>query len=206
MPHRWTKWAQKLQALAQNGLTYCENDFDRERYRQILDIASEIIAEHTNHTPQHIMDYFTKEDGYMTPKVDVRGVIMQDGKTLLVREAVDGKWTLPGGWADPWATPMENVEREIFEESGYEVKAKRLLAVYDREKQGHRPKLPYRVYKLFFHCEITGGKAEVSMETTGVGFFSLDNLPDLSLARTTPTQLYRMNELINQPEALTDFD
>ena len=206
MPYRWTEWAQKLQSIAQNGLTYSQNDFDTDRYRQIRLIAAEIIAEHTDHQPEEILNYFSRDNGYATPKVDTRGVIIREDKVLLVNEKTDGLWTLPGGWADPWATPRENVEREVHEEAGYMVKAKKLLAVYDREKQGHLPKLPYRVYKMFFHCEITGGRPTPSMETTDVRFFPLTNLPQLSLSRVNATQIRRMAELISRPELPADFD
>jgi ADP-ribose pyrophosphatase YjhB (NUDIX family) len=121
-----------------------------------------------------------------------------------VQEKSDGRWTLPGGWADIHESAGENVEREVYEESGYKVEAVRLLAVYDRSRHGHSPIYPEYVYKMFFLCEIHGGESKTGMETSGADFFSLDDLPALSVGRVTEKQILRMFELkdLNQ----TDFD
>jgi ADP-ribose pyrophosphatase YjhB (NUDIX family) len=201
---KWIEWTQKLQAIAQNGLTYSKDIYDLDRYRQLQEIVAEIISSYTNHSFKKIQNYLTGESGYATPKIDVRGVVMKDDKLLLVREKKDNLWTLPGGWADPFETPSENIEREVFEESGYQVKATRLLAVYDRNKHGHRPFYPNYVYKMFFLCEIIGGESKTSMETSEVVFFDVTNLPELSVARVTAKQIHRMMELKDIPQ--TEFD
>lgn len=200
----WIQWTQRLQAIAQNGLTYATDKFDIERYQQLQDIASEIIATYTNHEFHEVRNFLTGETGYATPKADMRGVVFQENKILLVKETSDNLWTLPGGWADVLGSPSENVEREVFEESGYLVKARRLLAVYDRSRHGHYPETPLYVYKFFFLCEIVGGEPKTSMETSEIGFFDVDALPELSVARVTEKQIRRMFELkaLNQ----TDFD
>ena len=154
---KWIEWSQKLQAIAQNGLTYTKDKFDIERYKQIQKIVSEIISTNTNHDFDQVQNYITEETGYTTPKIDVRGVIFRDDKILMVKEKIDNRWTLPGGWADIYESPGENVEREVFEESGFKVKAVKLLAVYDRSKHGHQPEYPHYVYKMFFLCEMIGG-------------------------------------------------
>ena len=177
---------------------------DIERYKELQDLASEIISTHSDHEFSEIQDYLKEETGYATPKIDVRGVVFKDQKILLVKEYSDGKWTLPGGWADIMKSPSENVEREIYEESGFEVQAKRLLAVYDRSRHGHFPDYPHHVYKLFFACEINGGKARAGLETSDVGFFDLDNLPELSIGRVTEKQIKRMFELNTNGES--EFD
>ena len=201
---KWIEWAQRVQAIAQNGLTYATDKFDIERYKELQNIASEIIADHTDHEFEDIQDYLKDETGYATPKIDVRGVVFKDEKILLVKEMSDGKWTLPGGWADILASPSENVEREVYEESGYKVKATRILAVYDRSRHGHFPDYPHHVYKMFFLCEIISGEARASMETSAVRFFSVSDLPPLSLGRNTEKQLKRMFELKSLNEI--DFD
>ncbi len=147
-----------------------------------------------------------KETGYATPKVDVRGVVFREDKLLLVRERSDGKWTLPGGWADVCASPAENVVREVFEESGFSVRATKILAVFDRSKHPHEPPFAFHVYKLFVLCTITGGKAATSAETDSVGFFGEDEIPELSLTRVTPAQVSRMFEHHRLPDLPTDFD
>ncbi len=151
MEPNWIKWGKALQAIAQTGLHFSQSEYDAERYRQIQEIAAEIFALHTNTGKETILDLFSTDSGYATPKVDVRGVVFQDSQILLVREVLDRhRWTLPGGWADVNETPTEAVTREVFEESGYQTKVVKLLAVYDRTYQGHTPPMPHHVYKLFF--------------------------------------------------------
>ena len=193
----------KMQAIAQAGLAYSEGPYDRERYLQLQALAAEIISEHTDHDHSHVTRFLASETGYATPKVDVRGVVLKDRRILLVRETTDGKWSLPGGWADLFLTASENVVKEIREESGYEVKVVRLLALLDRSRHDHGPS-PFYVYKVFFHCELIGGEPTTSIETSGAEFYALDDLPPLSVTRVSDNQIRRMVELIDSGE--TDFD
>ena len=201
---KWIEWSQKLQAIAQNGLTYSKDKFDIQRFEQLREITAEIISCHTNQNFSKVHNYLENETGYATPKIDVRGAAFKNDKILMVKEISDGLWTLPGGWADIHETPSENIEREIFEESGFKVKAKRFLAVYDRSRHGHHPPEPHYVYKMFFLCDIIGGESRNSIETSEVNFFGLDELPDISIARITEKQIHRMFELRENNE--TDFD
>src|SRR3954471_16706679 len=116
---RWLRWAREVQAIAQTGLHFAESAYDRERYEKLSKLASEVFAEHTNLFEPAVRAIFDQQEGYATPKVDVRGVVFQGDKILLVRERSDGLWTLPGGWADVNDSPSEAVEREILEESGF---------------------------------------------------------------------------------------
>lgn len=202
---QWLDWARRLQAIAQNGLTFARDPYDIERYESIRQIAAEIMAGHSSMPVARLLRLFESEEGYATPKVDCRGFAVQDNKVLLVRERSDGLWTLPGGWIDVGEAPSESVEREVREESGYTVKATKLAAVYDRDRHGHPP-LAYSIYKLFFICEITGGEAASNIEIDEVGFFPEDNLPDLSLTRTTAEEISRCFEHYRNPNLPTDFD
>jgi ADP-ribose pyrophosphatase YjhB (NUDIX family) len=202
----WIDWAKRLQALAQTGLTYAESAYDVERYEQVRHIAAEIAASRSDTALPKVLDLFSSDTGYSTPKVDVRGVIFHKDALLLVRERSDGRWTLPGGWADVGEAPSECVVREVFEESGFQVHVKKLLAVYDRSKHPHEPPFPFHVYKLFFACEIFGGEATRSNETDEIGFFTHDVIPPLSLTRITPEQIDRVFEHHQHPEWSTDFD
>ncbi len=207
MEPRWLDWARRLQALAHNGLTFCENQFDRERYEQLHRIALEIAAAGSGLELGPVAGLLALEPGYATPKVDVRGVVFDEsGRVLLVCEKADGGWTLPGGFAEIGDSPAGNCEREVREESGYLVKAVRLLAVYDRTRHGHLPPHPHHIYKLFFRCELTGGAAAISHETTGVGWYAENELPPLSLGRTTPDQLARMFAHYRRPGLPAEFD
>lgn len=205
MDSKWLEWVQKLQAIAQNGLTYSENPFDIERFKALQTISAEIMATHTNVEQSYVLDLFTREVGYATPKVEVRGAVFRDNTILLVKERVDGCWTLPGGWADVGETPSEVAVKEVYEESGYRTRAVKLIAVYDRDMQGHPP-FPHSVYKLFFLCELLGGSPSPSIETEEVGFFPEDGIPELSLGRVTPAQINRVFEHYRHPELPTDFD
>ncbi|BAZ17589.1 NUDIX hydrolase [Calothrix sp. NIES-4071] len=205
MQPKWLEWTQKLQAIAQSGLTFSENPFDIERFKQIREIAAEIAASYTQVEHQYVLDLFAREVGYATPKIDVRGAVFYNNKILLVKEKFDGLWTLPGGYADIGESPSESIVKEIFEESGYQTRTVKIVAVYDRDRQGHTP-FPYYMYKLFFHCELVGGSAATSIETDDVGFFAEDAIPELSLGRILPHQITRMFEHYRNSNLPTDFD
>jgi ADP-ribose pyrophosphatase YjhB (NUDIX family) len=202
---KWLDWGQKLQALARAGLTYSENKFDLERYQHLSDIAAEIISTYSEVEMPVIKSIFDSQAGYQTPKVDCRGVIFKDGKILLVKELSDGNWTLPGGWIDVNEPPSAAVEREVHEEAGYEVRARKLLLVYDRRWHGHPPYM-FHAYKLFFLCDLIGGKATTSIETGGAEFYGRTDFPPLSTERTTLEELERCFFHYDHPDLPTDFD
>lgn len=207
MEPQWLQWAKRLQAISQNGLTFAENPFDIERYEAIREIALEIMAEGTSVNITQLREMFSQEVGYATPKVDVRGVVFRDEALLLVKERSDGGWTLPGGWADIGDSPSDAVVREIYEEAGYQTRAIKLLAVYDRNKQNPHKASVHHIYKLFFQCELLSGSATTSIETEEVAFFQEQDIPEqLSLGRTTDAQIKRMFEHYRHPEFQTDYD
>jgi ADP-ribose pyrophosphatase YjhB (NUDIX family) len=205
MAPKWLEWAQRLQAIAQSGLTYTQNPYEIERYEAVCQIAAEIVSAHSDLSVASVRDLFDAESGYATPKVDVRGVVFHDDAILLVRELRDGRWTLPGGWADVNDSPAEATVREVYEESGYRTRAIKLLACYDRNKHGHPPH-GYHIYKLFFQCELVGGAPANSIETEGAAFFHRHEIPPLSLPRVTPAQIERFFDHHCHPEWPTDFD
>jgi len=194
--HQWLKIARELQSIAQAGLTYTQNKYDLERYEQIKQLSKNIVDEYSGLAMEKIDQIFELEEGYLTPKVDVRGVIFREDKVLLVKETIDGKWALPGGWADVGYTASEVVEKEVQEEAGLKVKVKRLMAVLDKKCHPHPPDL-YYVYKMFFLCDQIGGQLKRGMETSDVGYFSIDELPELSTGRNTKGQIEMVFELKN---------
>jgi ADP-ribose pyrophosphatase YjhB (NUDIX family) len=202
---RTLELARRLHALARTGLHFCANEYDRERYGEIERIAAELIAGPQPADQAALVDLWRGEQGYVTPKVEVRGAVFRDGQVLLVREAVDGRWTLPGGWADVNETPSQSVEKEIEQESGFRTHAVKLAALYDRGRHGHGSTL-FHSWKAFFLCEITGGAPRGSYETDAVGFFDCDALPPMSLGRSTPRQVARMLEHWRSRELPADFD
>lgn len=188
MEKQWIIWARELQSIAQSGLTYCKNDYDLDRYKEIETLSREIIEKHTEVTHEIIKEYYKSEVGYLTPKVDVRGGVIVENKILLVREKIDGRWALPGGWADVNRSPRENVVKEAFEEAGVLVKPTRLVALLDRSKWVEDA-CPYTIYKILILCDLLEGDFKMNTETTESGFFSMDKLPPLSQGRTTKEQL-----------------
>jgi ADP-ribose pyrophosphatase YjhB (NUDIX family) len=198
-------WARKVQAIAQSGLAFTHDPFDRERYTQLTELVASILASGLDIPVARAKGFWEAEEGYATPKVDVRGGIFEDGHVLLVRERSDGKWTLPGGWVDVNDSPSEAVAREIREESGYEARAVKLAALVDKRRHPHPPGI-HHIYKLFFLCERTGGTAAVSTETDGVQFFPLGELPELSTGRVLASQIERLYQHQLHPELPTDFD
>lgn len=201
----WLDWAMRLQAIAQSGLTYALNQYDVDRYEAIREIAAEMMARGSAGEVAPIRGLFAMQAGYATPKVDLRGVVFRDDRILLVKEREDGGWTLPGGWADVGEPPAIGTVREVREESGYETRAVKLLAAYDRNLHGHPP-IPFHAYKLFFLCELLGGSPAHSTETEGVDWFAEDALPPLSISRVTPAQIQRFFEHLRNPHWPADFD
>jgi len=201
----WLSWADTLQTIAAAGLTYSRDPFDRDRFDQVRRVAAEILAAHTDLDPGAALARLEAEPGYVTPKVDVRALVLDGDRVLLVREVSDGRWSLPGGWADVGQSPAEVAAREVREEAGLLVRPVRLLAVLDKGKHPHPPQLSH-VYKIFFLCQPTGGTLQASAETPGVGWFARQDLPPLSLDRVLPTQVERLFQLAEQPGGPADFD
>jgi ADP-ribose pyrophosphatase YjhB (NUDIX family) len=202
---KWLEWVQRLQAIAQTGLSYARDPFDVERYEAVRKVAAEMASTHSDADLPHVRDLFAGEVGHATPKVDMRAVVFRGDAILLVRERAEGRWTLPGGWADIGESAGEAVVREAYEESGYRTRAVKLLAAYDRNKHPHSP-YPFHAYKLFFQCELVGGAPVLSVETDGVEFFRENELPELSIMRVTAAQIARFFEHLRHPNWPTDFD
>lgn len=201
----WLNWAREIQALCQTGLAFAQTHYERVRYHRLLEIASEMVAGHTGLDAQKVLATFLVQPGYATVKVDVRGAVVREDKILLVRERADGRWAMPGGWADVGEFPSEMIAREIREESGYEAKPIRVVGVYDANRAG-RPMEFFHAYKVVFLCELTGGAPAVSDETSDVDFFSFDHLPPLSKHRTNQTHLLEIRRHLVDPCRPAAFD
>jgi len=202
---RWLQWARGIQALAQTGQTYALNDWQSERYQRLMEIAAEIISEHTRLPLDPIVESFKAQPGYATLKVDVRGAVFREGRLLLVREKMDGGWTMPGGWADVGDAPAAGAEREVWEESGFHVKARRLIGVYDANRV--EPMQLYHAVKLVFLCDIVDGQATPSSETSEVAFFAKDEIPAiLSGERTRPRHIEHAFAALGDPLWAAVFD
>ena len=202
----WLEWARRLRAIAQTGLAYSQDGYDVERFEEVSRIAERMLAILTDHPPWRIRDIYLPERGYPTPKVDVRAGVFRGGEVLLVREASDGRWSLPGGWADEHESPRQSIEREVQEESGYHVRAVKLAAIKDRSLHPYQPPRLERIYKLFFVCDLEGGAPAASLETTAARFFPLTALPELSPGRTLVADIEALAEHDRERSLPATFD
>jgi len=188
MKEKWLEWAMRLQSIAQAGLTFGENRYDLDRYNQIRAISVEILQEYTGISYEKIKDLFTSETGYQTPKVDIRASVIRDDRILMVREKIDGAWSLPGGWADVNTSVSESAARECLEEAGAVVRPVRIIAIQQADRHYDFP-YPYTVYKIFVECRLNEISFRENTETLEAGFFALDSLPQLSTERNTREQI-----------------
>ena len=201
---KWLNWAREIFSLSQAGLTYCQNPFDIERYKRLQEITAEIIENQSSLDKQSALNSFSMQAGYITPKVDVRGAIVRDGKILLIQERADGKWAMPGGWADLGNSPASVAEREAWEESGFRVKAEKVIAVLDANRI--EPMEFYHAYKIIFLCRLLGGEPRTSYESLAVDFFDPDHLPPLSSYRTNEAMVQEVFAHLKDPARPAAFD
>jgi ADP-ribose pyrophosphatase YjhB (NUDIX family) len=202
---QWLEWAREIQAIAQTGSHYAENIYQLQRYQRLMEIAAEIVDNYSESNSSEIRLAFNTPEGYATPKVDVRGAVFIHNQLLLVREKADGDWTLPGGWADVGESPAQAAEREVWEETGFRVEAKKVIGIYDANRLG---KLEFfHAYKIVFLCDLISGNPTPSDETTEVAFFSKDEIPgNLSGERTKPRHLQDVFTNLDDPNHPTLFD
>jgi len=203
-PPRWLDWAREIFSISKSGLTYSNSDYDLERYKHLLEIAAEMMESQGELSKESILQSFSMQAGYATPKIDVRGAVLRDGKILLVQERADGRWAMPGGWADLGDLPSAMVEREVCEESGLNVKAAKVVAVYDANRA--EPMEFYHAYKIIFLCDYIDGEIRPSYETLAVDFFDPTALPHLSLARTSERMIEEVLAHARDPLRPAAFD
>lgn len=202
---KWLAWAREIQALAQTGLAFTTNPYDRNSFSRFSEIAAEMVAEHSVLPLADIVRTFSLEPGYATPKVDVRAAVIRNGQILLVQEKADERWAMPGGWADVGDRPSETAERETWEESGYIVRATKLVGAFDANRG--EPVSPFfHAVKLVFLCELLGGTPTSSMETLDVRFYDFNSLPPLSEYRTNLRHLNEVQAHVDDPLRVTAFD
>jgi ADP-ribose pyrophosphatase YjhB (NUDIX family) len=203
-PPKWIEWAREIFSLSQAGLTYSQNEFDLERYKRLQEITAEMIESGSELSKESVLESFSMQAGYATPKIDVRGAVVHEGKILLIQERMDECWAMPGGWADLGNAPAAVAEREVWEESGYRVKAEKVVAVIDANRI--EPMEFYHAFKIIFLCRIIGGEPRISYETLAVDFFDLNDLPPLSLFRTNEDMLREVFAHVKDPSRPTAFD
>lgn len=202
---KWLDIAREIQQLSQTGAAFAVTDYEKNRYKRLTEITSEIIEHHTTLEKESVAKVLMEQPGYATPKIDVRAAVIKDGKILLVQESTDNCWAMPGGWADVGNIPSEVAIRECKEESGFDVKPLKVIGVFDANRVGGRLEF-FHAFKIIFLCELIGGEATPSDETLDVQFFDFDNLPSLSLNRTNEKHLNEIKLHLQNPNRQTFFD
>lgn len=196
----------ELQAIAQAGITFAKDKFDHERYNRLIEIGANLASLYSSRSLEEISEIFSEDIGYITPKVGIRAAIFESNKILLVKEKIDGLYSLPGGWADINISPKDNILKEIKEETGYECEVIKLIGVYDRRSSSIKSKWPH-IYNLFFMCKIIGGEViQDTLETSNPSFFFRDNLPPLSTGRVTYAQIDKCFAHYFSQALPTEFD
>ena len=201
---KWLEWAVELQSLAQAGLTYGKDVYDRERYERIRDISAEILSYKTDISVEKVKNLFCNEVGYQTPKLDTRAAVFEHEKKLLVKEN-NGRWSLPGGWVDVNLSVKENTVKEVKEESGLDVTADRIIAIQDRDRH-NLPAYAYGVCKIFVLCSVLGGEFEKNIETTEFRYFNKAELPELATEKNTKEQIEMCFNAYYNKDWIVEFD
>ena len=197
--------AREIQQLSQTGFAFAVTDYEKQRYKRLTEITTEIVEHHTSLEKETVEKVMMKQPGYATPKIDVRAAVLKDDKILLVQEISDERWAMPGGWADVGDIPSEVAIRETKEESGYDVKPVKVIGVYDANRLGGQLEF-FHAFKIVFLCELMGGEAATSDETQAVGFFNFDDLPPLSRNRTNDNHIKEILANLKNPQKSTYCD
>jgi ADP-ribose pyrophosphatase YjhB (NUDIX family) len=196
----------RLKAIADTGLLYADNEYEKERYLEMLRIVLRLLGTVSGHSVDSLKECFLLVKDYPTAKVDIRGIVLSpDKKVLLVKESLDNKWSLPGGWADVGQSPKEVIVKELKEETGLDVIAKKLLAVFDKRLHAHPPQ-PYYVYKIVFYCEPVSSQLNKGFDVLDVQYFDIENLPELSEDRILKSQIELLYKKIKSSDFETYFD
>ncbi|EAR03061.1 NUDIX hydrolase N-terminal domain-containing protein [Maribacter sp. HTCC2170] len=196
----------RIKALADTGLVYAKDDYDKERYEELRGISLELLSNVSDQPLTMLNDFFMPERDYPTAKVDVRGFVMNDkNEILMAKEQIDGHWTIPGGWADVGYTPSEVVTKEIEEETGLSCSVVRLLAIYDKRMHPHPPQ-PFYVYKLVFLCKVENGGLKPGFDMAGAAFYRIDDLPELSKDRILESQINQLYNMVIENDKNVHFD
>lgn len=202
---KWLDIAREIQQLSQTGAAFAVTDYEKKRYKRLIEITAEIINHHTELEKESVEKVLMDHPGYATPKIDVRAAVIKNDEILLVQESTDNCWAMPGGWADVGDIPSEVAIRETKEESGYDVKPVKVIGVFDANRIGGRLEL-FHAFKIIFLCDLIGGEAKTSDETLDVNFFRFDQLPALSLNRTNLKHIEEIKSHLADKNRMTFFD
>ncbi len=202
---QWLEWAREIQQLSQTGLAFAITDYEKKRYKRLIELTAEMVDYSTQLDKPAVEKVLMEQPGYATPKIDVRAAVINENKILLVQERTDNMWAMPGGWADVGDFPSQVAIRETKEESGFDVKPRKVAGVYDANRTGGRLEF-FHAFKIVFLCDLIGGEARASNETIDVKFFSFEELPPLSKNRTNNNHLEEIQFHLKDSIRQTFFD
>ncbi len=202
---KWLEWAREIQQLSQTGLAFAKTDYEKLRYKRLIELTAEIVEHHTQLDRASVEKVLMKQPGYATPKIDVRAAVIKENRILLIQERTDNLWAMPGGWADVGDVPSNVAIRETKEESGFDVKPMKVIGVYDANREGGYLEL-FHAFKIVFLCDLIGGEAKASDETIDVKFFSFEELPPLSKNRTNNIHIDEILLHLKDSSRQTYFD
>jgi len=202
---QWLEWAREIQQLSQTGLAFAITDYEKKRYKRLIELTAEMVDYSTQLDNPAVEKVLMEQPGYATPKIDVRAAVINENKILLVQERTDNMWAMPGGWADVGDFPSQVAIRETKEESGFDVKPRKVAGVYDANRTGGRLEF-FHAFKIVFLCDLIGGEARASNETIDVKFFSFEELPPLSKNRTNNNHLEEIQFHLKDSIRQTFFD
>lgn len=180
------KTIQRLLSITETGLAFSRDEFDRERYLELRQLLGHLLADWSDLDGKELAELLRPTDFYATPLIDVRAVLVRDGKVCLVKGKNEKTWALPGGFCEVGLSPKENIVKEVQEETGFNVSVSRLLAIFDTNKFQFQSK---QYAKLVFECQIEDGDFQPNTEIEDLAFFDIQSLPELSSKRTTKEQL-----------------
>ncbi len=206
MMHSFLEEIKRLKAIADTGLLYCTTEYDKERYTELQQMSYRLLQAITNNSIPALQEALPQAKDYPTVKVDVRGMLLDPNKKiLLVKEMADGKWALPGGWADIGYSPTESIAKEFKEETGLTVTVKKLLAVFDKKMHPHPPDVFY-TYKLAFYCLADSFNLQKGFDVLDADYFDINGLPPLSEERIVKPQVELLYNKIISADMDAYFD
>ncbi|EGD30276.1 MutT/NUDIX family protein [Streptococcus sanguinis SK72] len=180
------KTIQRLLSITETGLAFSRDEFDRERYLELRQLLGHLLADWSDLDGKELAELLCPTYFYATPLIDVRVLLVRDGKVCLVKGKNEKTWALPGGFCEVGLSPKENIVKEVQEETGFNVSVSRLLAIFDTNKFQFQSK---QYAKLVFECQIEDGDFQPNTEIEELAFFDIQSLPELSSKRTTKEQL-----------------
>jgi 8-oxo-dGTP pyrophosphatase MutT (NUDIX family) len=173
----WLTVLDEVRAIAQTGLHYSTDPYDRERCTRLLDLATRGYAEALQLPEPEVRERLARDLGYVSAKVGADAAIFDDeGRVLLVHRSDDLRWGLVAGWVEPGESPAATVVREVEEEVGLVVTGCTLLDVIGRPARADYG--PHGMVAVVFLCEVAPGPITISHEAIAAEYRHPEDVED----------------------------